>query len=186
MTNIKYFNIVDKSAHTGYKLHISNILRTKSMATRKLYLIILISASLTLGLIGLSTFVYENRNSLSAFAASLKPQPERFTELYFENHTNLPKNIIIGKANSFSFTIHNLEYEKTAYLYKVYAESEGIKQEFDSNSVTLNQDESRTITENFVILVPITRPKIVVLLTEKNQSIDFWIDKVSTGSANTK
>ena len=44
---------------------------------------------------------------------------ESFTELYFENHQNLPKSIELGKNYEFYFTINNLENKPFNYNYQV-------------------------------------------------------------------
>ena len=46
---------------------------------------------------------------------------EPLTELYFENHTALPKNIFLDKNYDFSFTVNNLEYQDVEYNYIVEA-----------------------------------------------------------------
>lgn len=102
-------------------------------------------------------------------------KPETFTELYFEDHINLPKAAIKNKVNDFKFTIHNLEYKTMTYPYTIYAEVDGIKQELDKGSVTLRHDDYRTILESFSLVSDAKRAKITVLLTDKNQSIHFWM-----------
>ncbi len=115
----------------------------------------------------------------STWTLATTVQPETFTELYFENHINLPKAAIKDKVNDFKFTIHNLEYRTITYPYTIYAEADGIKQELDKGSVTLRQDEYKTILESFSLVIDGKRTKITVLLTDKNQSIHFWMGAAS-------
>ena len=42
---------------------------------------------------------------------------EPLTELYIENHTELPKNVYLNKTYNFSFTANNLEYQDVEYEY---------------------------------------------------------------------
>jgi hypothetical protein len=51
-----------------------------------------------------------------------KPAPENFTELYFNNHTALPKNINLNEKYNYEFTIHNLENREYQYDYTVITE----------------------------------------------------------------
>jgi hypothetical protein len=102
-------------------------------------------------------------------------KPETFTELYFENHLSLPKEITLFEENNFKFTIHNLENKDMEYPYEVYIDVNGEKQSIDKSSVSIKNNEFKTITENFTITTPIKRAEVVVNLTSKNQQIDFWM-----------
>lgn len=103
-------------------------------------------------------------------------QPESFTELYFEDHTHLPKTVEVKKEYSFIFTIHNLENKKMSYPYLVYLETEGNKIIFDQGTVELENDGYKSIAENFSPLKNIDM-KITVDLVNKNQIIDFLMAK---------
>ncbi len=102
-------------------------------------------------------------------------KPETFTELYFENHLSLPKEVTLFKENNFKFTIHNLENKDMEYPYEVYIDINGEKQMIDKDTVSIKNNEFKTITENFTITTPAKRALVVVNLTSKNQQIDFWI-----------
>jgi len=112
-------------------------------------------------------------------ATSVKP--EKFTELYFEDHLFLPSKVTLFKENNFKFTIHNLENKDMEYLYEVYVEIGGEKLMIDKSSVLLKINEYKTITENFKITIPIIelfqlqRVKVIVNLLSKNQQIHFWM-----------
>ncbi len=120
-------------------------------------------------------YIYTIPSVRSAWVLATTVQPETFTELYFEDHINLPKAAIKEKVNDFKFTIHNLEYKTMKYPYTIYAEADGIRQELDKGSVTLRQDEYKTILESFSLVIEGKRTKVTVLLTDKNQSIHFWM-----------
>jgi len=51
-----------------------------------------------------------------------KPPEESFTELYFNNHQNLPEYVELGKQYNYSFTISNLENKDTQYNYTLTAD----------------------------------------------------------------
>lgn len=107
-------------------------------------------------------------------------QPERFTELYFEDHLNLPKDAIPNKQYNFRFTVHNLEYRDTTYNYETYIDENGKKISIDQGSFTLKQDQFKTIPQTYTITTSLQRSEVVVNLTNKNnQQIDFWISPPS-------
>ena len=110
-----------------------------------------------------------------AFILATTKIPETFTELYFEDHLTLPKEITLFKENNFKFTIHNLENKDTLYPYEVYIEVNGQMQSIDKSSVSIKNNEYKTITQSFIITTPIQRAKIVVNLIDKNQPIHFWM-----------
>lgn len=89
---------------------------------------------------------------------------EPLTEVYFENHTQLPSQIELHKTYNYSFTIHNLEYQKTRYTYTVdmYDEQGNWTDSLSSDEVILDHDESVTVQNSFGFGYPINRTKIVV------------------------
>jgi hypothetical protein len=77
---------------------------------------------------------------------------EPLTEVYFENHTKLPKYLFLEKEYDFDFTIHNLEHQKMGYVYYVdIIEEDGSVFQSESGYIILEHDESETIhsTINF-------------------------------------
>ena len=66
-------------------------------------------------------------------------KPETFTELYFENHLSLPKEVTLFKEYNFKFTIHNLENKDMEYPYEVYINVNGEKQIIDKISVSIKK-----------------------------------------------
>ena len=106
-------------------------------------------------------------------ATTIKPQP--FTEVYFQNHTQLPTIVLPGRQYSFTFTIRNHENKDMEYPYDMYIEQDGEKQYIDHNSVTLKNNESITIQEGFLFTKPLTRAKVAISLLNKNQQVDFLI-----------
>jgi hypothetical protein len=108
-----------------------------------------------------------------ALATTVKP--ETFTELYFENHNDLPKTINPNQNYSFIFTIHNLEYKNMNYPYSVYLETADTKIILDQGTFTLENNGYKSIKESFGPLKN-TRMKITVELVNRNQVIDFWMD----------
>jgi len=125
--------------------------------------------------VGIFFYVRSNPDIMEMITLATTVKPETFTELYFEDHTNLPKDTVLYEEKKFKFTVHNLEYKTMAYPYEVYIDFAGEKQMIDEGSVTLKQDQFKTIEENYTLTYPTQRVKIVVNLINKNQQITFWI-----------
>lgn len=106
----------------------------------------------------------------------LLPEPERLTELYFEDHTGLPAKYLTGETQSFRFTVHNLEYAPMAYPYTVSLKNAAGETELAGGTLSLPQDGRATVPVTFTLSPPATRSAVFVMLTDKNQSIHFWMD----------
>lgn len=128
-----------------------------------------------IGVLIVCIFSFKNQIIAKMNALKLLPQPEKFTELYFEDHLTLPTTITT-KPQSFSFTIHNVEYQTMIYPYDVYAQIDDTKQEIDQKTVTIPANEYKTISESFTIATSAaTKAEIVISLPKKQQQIDFFI-----------
>lgn len=102
------------------------------------------------------------------------PQPETFTELYFDNHQKLPSIIKDDKDYSFSFITHNLEHKTVTYNYEVTISSESATL-LNKGTFTLKHDQTKRIREELPLYVSIPKSKIEVNLFNKNQKIHFWV-----------
>ena len=115
------------------------------------------------------------KNQLNAW--KLLPQPEKLTELYYANSTQLPTTYTPNQPQSFKFTTHNLEYQDLTYHYSVTAQADGSQTTtpISTGSFNLNQNQSTTtpITVTLPDLGP--RVKVTVTLTTTNESIDYWV-----------
>lgn len=138
---------------------------------------------LLLILLGIGIFAYTHYKIGYAFVREkladfkLIPIPETFTELYFEDHSSLPTHTVAGKTDSFSFTIHNIEYATTTYPYSVYFEYNLLltKVLFEKDTVTLAPGEVKTITVSHTWKSGELQGKVVVLLESTNQYINFLL-----------
>ena len=107
-------------------------------------------------------------------------QPERYTELYFQDHANLPSAVLPRVQYNFAFTIHNIEYQDMNYPYEVYVDDgNGNKQTLDKNIVTLKKNAFITIQEGFILNDLTPDSQVIVNLTNKNQQIAFWLNNAS-------
>lgn len=140
-------------------------------------LLVKINISLVLFLIMfIATGFYINEPKVKEMVVlATTKKPETFTELYFENHLNLPSTANKEKEYSFEFTIHNLEYKEMNYPYEVYIETNGTKKYIEKKSVSLNHDNFVTIKQEFSVNEA-TRSAVVVNLINKNQEIRFWME----------
>jgi hypothetical protein len=149
--------------------------KNKKIAKKLLLRILLpliIIAAIVAGVVLLINYIPSVKE---AFILATTKIPETFTELYFEDHLALPKEIALFKENNFKFTIHNLENKDMLYAYEVYIEVNGERQPIDKSSVLIKNNEYETIPQTFIITTPLQRAKIVINLIDKNQEIHFWM-----------
>ena len=129
-------------------------------------------------LVTIGGFAYAGRNTLYNELNTLKliPEPERFTELYFDDSASLPRNTVKGEPVSFSFTVHNVEGATTTYPYRVYFQDpSGDQQTLTTGTVSLADGASTAIPVSIIYPVSNARGMFVVDLTALNQSIDFLV-----------
>ena len=105
---------------------------------------------------------------------------EPLTELYFEDHTELPKHIFLNQPYDFSFTVNNLEYQDMKYNYNVSVEYPNKTYEINSGEIFLANNESKTIYEVFTLRENFDRAKINIKITKDHLNITpdfkkkFW------------
>lgn len=110
-----------------------------------------------------------------AVAMATTVKPETFTEMWFEDHINLPKTIVKYKTYSFTFTLHNVEFKNMNYRYEVYVQRGNVIVPIEEGNLNIRADETKSKTVEFGPLKSL-RSKIVVNLKGKNQQIDFWME----------
>ena len=131
----------------------------------------------SLSFFGLDFLYQNNKEFKDTITLATTVRPETFTELYVDDHLELPSIVKTNQPYYFEFTIHNLENKDMNYSYEVYLQSTKIKLPIDQKTVTIKNGRSKTIREGFQVNAPITKSKIVVKLLNKNQEVDFWINK---------
>jgi hypothetical protein len=109
-------------------------------------------------------------------ALDLIPKPEKLTELYFNDSANLP-DAVTNKPVSVAFVIHNLETNNFRYVYSVSVNANGTRHIVDSGSVLVKNNQYFTKNEKFSLLHVSGSQEVVIELTNRQQSIDFWIGK---------
>ena len=91
---------------------------------------------------------------------------EPHTELYLENHTELPKNVYLNKIYNFSFTTHNLEYQDVEYNYSInaYDVNNTLLFKIGEGKFVLSNNESESIEADYAFDKPFYRAKIEVII----------------------
>jgi hypothetical protein len=97
-----------------------------------------------------------------------------FTELYYNNYSELPQNIRLNQTYNFSFTINNRETEEQIYLIRVRVEYDGKKKSILSSDVKIDPDQSLSFPVSFNMNEPFAQAKIAVRLDNIGHEIHFW------------
>jgi len=117
---------------------------------------------------------------------------EPLTELYFENHTKLPKYLFLNKPYNFSFSVHNLEYMDMDYSYDIIIQYSNKTIPTNSGNFFLANNETKTIENSFIMNEGFDKAKISVRLDKlienpmqkdlnlKNISlfIHLWVEEI--------
>lgn len=117
------------------------------------------------------------QNELAAL--DLIPKPEKLTELYFSDNANLPSTVTRNQAINFAFVIHNLETTDFQYSYVVSVNTNGVKHVVDSGNVLVKDNQYYVKSEKFNLMKSSGSQMVLIELTNKRQSIDFWLGKNS-------
>lgn len=107
----------------------------------------------------------------------LIPRPEKLTELYFDNSDNLPHSVSGNRVVSFVFVIHNLETSDYRYTYEVSINVNNTRYIVDKGTLLVLNNQYYAKKEQFRIKNFSENQDIVIELTNKHQSIDFWLRK---------
>lgn len=104
------------------------------------------------------------------YAVSTKV-PEPFTELYFENHTLLPK---YSSQNSFIFSIHNHENKPVLYDVQVRLDYNSTNATIQDFQITVPDDVKKTFRVNYTLPPDFGTGRIIVELNGTGESIHYW------------
>lgn len=98
------------------------------------------------------------------------PKGEQFTEIYFSNHTSLPKHMVIGKEYNISFTI--IPHENCVYEYSLNYSGDV----FFTGELIVPEGENKTIQHKFTPDKISETDKFTVMLKCRNKIYDiyFW------------
>lgn len=109
------------------------------------------------------------------YKQNMLPNNETFTELYINDHTELPVFLAEDTVATASFTIRNNEFKQEEYDY-VVSQTLTEKKIIASGSVTLKHNESIKIPVEFTVATTEAKTRIAFELPEKSQFIHFWVN----------
>jgi hypothetical protein len=105
----------------------------------------------------------------------LKPQPERYTELFFDQPQQLP-SVWPAKPVAFAFHLHNVEGRTTTYNFVVLeTTAAGTQSMVKSGQLTLASNGAQDVPVQLAVPVAKTRTEVTVVLPDQQQQIHFWI-----------
>jgi len=104
---------------------------------------------------------------------------EPLTEVYFENHTELPKHLFLGEYYDFMFTVHNLEEQDMNYEYivEVFDEEGKFMFELGRDEFFLENEESKTFTQDFMFTGGFDRAQVNVQVVKIPLDEKPWFKK---------
>jgi hypothetical protein len=111
------------------------------------------------------------------FTLDLIPRTESFTELYFNQNATLPDTATANQEIHFAFVIHNLETTDMQYVYAVSVIAHGKRYIVDHGNVVVKINHYYVKNEQMRLINSPGRQDVIVELTNKRQSIDFWTGK---------
>lgn|GEM_PF-1023305 len=130
------------------------------------FLVVIICAAIILG-----TNVFRS-GITQAWSLATSHQPERYTELYFNNPAQLPSYAPAHKSQSVAFTIVNHEAQTRTYTYTVQT-TVGKVTTSRTASVTLRDGQTVTDTIHFTIPLPNEQAYSAVKLLGTSQILAF-------------
>jgi hypothetical protein len=105
----------------------------------------------------------------------LLPQPEHYTELYFNDPSALPSTVPLASI-AFSFTIHNVTGQAMVYPYTVsLVTSPTTTEVISSGSEQVNAGQTVAVPAVVSVSKTVKSGEVVVTLVNQKQSIDFWL-----------
>ncbi|MBR9705433.1 hypothetical protein GOV14_00195 [Candidatus Pacearchaeota archaeon] len=102
---------------------------------------------------------------------------EPLTEVYFEEHSELPKHIFANQTYNFSFTIKNQEYDDIDYVYNITVADASKGYDLEKGQIMLKDKQSKTFFQEFKFERGFERARITVNIKKQNKpKIDsmFW------------
>jgi hypothetical protein len=106
--------------------------------------------------------------------AVLKPKPETYTELYFNQPQRLP-SVWPNRPVDFAFHVHNMEGTATNYQYEVLeATASGQPLVVKSGQLTLAKGGAMDVPVTLGVPTQKSRTEVTVILSSQQQ-IHFWI-----------
>jgi len=122
---------------------------------------------------GIYTGITHKSAIAHAFTLATTHQPERFTELYFNNSAHLPLYAPAGKLQHITFHIGNHEAHSVSYGYVALMTSNGNVTVLSRGNVTVVDTQGHDILLSFSLPAPNSAAQISVTLTGRPEHITF-------------
>ena len=142
--------------------------------------IVTLTILLSIGILATLGIVFQSNIHNELARLNLIQTDEHFTELYFDNFEAFSSRITVPhQSTSLSFSIHNLQGETTTYPYSVFfMNTNGKKITLGQGTVTLADNEIKSISVPYSFSALKGSGRVIVLLINKNQQIDFLVPKI--------
>jgi hypothetical protein len=115
----------------------------------------------------------QNESVAHAFYLATTKQPERFTELYFNNSQNLPTQVTAGLTYSFSYHVTNHEAQTESYTAIVTMLQNGRPAQLETTKFSLPDGQGQDVTVHFKAARTGETLELIVSLPANQESIDF-------------
>lgn len=126
--------------------------------------------------LGWALFAGASLMVIALLMAAVKPQPERFTELYFNQPQQLP-SVWPGKPVAFAFHVHNVEGRGMTYNYQVLEATAADPQlAVKQGRLALASGGEQDVPVQLVVPEAKVRTEVTVLFPDTQQQIHFWIE----------
>ncbi|MCX7997132.1 MAG: DUF1616 domain-containing protein [Patescibacteria group bacterium] len=108
----------------------------------------------------------------------LLPVPESYTELYLEDHLEIPVTLMPEQTASASFTIRNRERRTMNYRYTVSRTTGTDTARIASGTARLADGQARSFRFDYSIATTEPKTRFAIELDGMNQQIHFWINNI--------
>ena len=105
-------------------------------------------------------------------------QAESVTELYFEDHTQLPQRYKPGDKQDIRFTVRNTGQNSNNYRYEIFQQDAlgGNSHTLKTGEMSVQGNTSQTETAMITYVDAGKASTISIRLIQENQLIRFWMD----------
>ncbi len=108
-----------------------------------------------------------------ALISTFETKSQPLTELYFDNPSELPKEIFAGEPAKFSYTIVNRDSADKSYRIHVSQVTNGKIRSLDDELVTISGGRALTLTQLFDTSADSQQLELIVDLPDLGQNIHF-------------
>lgn len=118
----------------------------------------------------------QNSNTKLLQSYGLLPTEESYTEMFIEDHQNLPNYLAPGREATASFTLHNYEHKNKNYKFIITKTLDNETDVIGSGSAALVHGQAKTIRFNYDVATTEARTRIEVAIPDIKQSVHFYVN----------